>query len=144
MAAWWTRRQATRTYRVRALVGQMGRGGVVTRESWPTPEEAQQVAEQGFDRPVIGVRVVNTGAIPVTVDKWEVDLGGFSFRPLGDAVIGPALPATIAGGASEDWFMPVDRMSSVVQVLRELNSEHRRVRLRVTFGDGSTAVTRSM
>jgi hypothetical protein len=94
-AAWWTRRQATRTYRIVAQFGFMGRGLIVHVERMPSPRERDRYLSEGYTRPLVGVTVRNTGAIPVVVNKWEISMGGASVSAVGDA-IGPDLPHSIS------------------------------------------------
>jgi len=61
-------------------------------------------ATNGYSERVIGVRVINRGRAPTTVQKWEIktnDRSGASLNPLRES-IGPTLPHVHAG-AQETW-----------------------------------------
>jgi hypothetical protein len=89
------------------VVGALAPGGMVTMEAGSdTAKELDRLAAtDGYNQGVIGVRVINRGRAPTTVQRWEIktdDPSGISLNPLGES-IGPPLPHVLAAGAQETW-----------------------------------------
>jgi len=97
----------------------------------------EQLAEQGYTRPVVSVRVRNVGRLPVTVQRWSLDClqevvqGGGLFRslfehrgtvaglvPIADS-IGPSLPHRLEPGASETWSVDAQAVHAFAEVNRK-------------------------
>jgi hypothetical protein len=90
--------------KVRLRVGGLGNGGMVTAP--PNSLSAtwwEQLAAQGYRRPIVAVTVANVGRQPVTVARWGLRSGlGMSLYPAADS-IGPPLPHRLEVGESETW-----------------------------------------
>lgn len=137
-AAWWTRRQATRTYTVTPQFGFMGRGLIVHVERRPSLQQRDRYLSDGYTRPLVGMTVRNTGAIPVVVDKWEISMGGASVSAVAE-MIGPDLPHSIPAGASQAWWMPAEMFAQAEAAIRATAPKlYEAPRVLVTFGDGRT------
>ncbi len=142
LTAWWTWRAWARRLRVRALFGLGGRGGVASSTKVPEPRELERLIDQGYQDPLIGVEVRNTGVSPITVEKWSID-GGTTvlITPIADQ-IGPNLPHTIPGGSSATWWTPFENVRSLHVASSDVLSKRvESVRAVVELGDGH--VTRS-
>jgi hypothetical protein len=97
-------------------IGMMGPGGAVTKPVWKdmTESEVANLVAQGFNRPIIGVRVSSVRRSAATVDGLELDCDGpFKVQVLGDA-IGPSFPHTIGGKRDENWYAD----ASLIEAMR--------------------------
>jgi hypothetical protein len=106
--------------KVRLRVGGLGNGGLVTAP--PNSLSAnwwEQLASQGYRRPIIAVTVVNVGRQPVTVARWGLKSGlGMSLYPAADS-IGPRLPHRLEVGESETWAVDLAHVHAFIQAARE-------------------------
>jgi hypothetical protein len=111
----------------------------------------RRVAEQGYTRPVITVRVRATGRMPVTVERWYLVCSpartASLFKPrrrrryiteLTTIVsIGPELPHRLDAGGSEMWSMPALDVLSFAETSKKvfkLSAVY--VTAKVELGDG--------
>jgi hypothetical protein len=106
--------------KVRLRVGGLGNGGMVTAS--PNSLSANwwnQLASQGYQRPIIAVTVANVGRQPVTVARWGLRSGlGMSLYPAADS-IGPRLPHRLEVGESETWAVDLAPVHAFIQAARE-------------------------
>lgn len=99
------------------------------------------MVEQGYTRPLIGVIVRNTGALPLVVNSWSVTYGdGMSFRPVGD-LEGPGLPHQLLGGGSQDWWVPAQSIAGLVDAADSIGMGGGALRVRVECGDGTAKIS---
>lgn len=115
-------------------MGALGHGGIVSappssiREGW-----WNQLAEQGYRRPVVAVQVANVGRLPVTVARWGLKSGrGVSLYPAADS-IGPALPHRLEAGESETWAVDMGPVDAFIRTTREVLGEPQADRRRSLF-----------
>lgn len=144
--AYWARRMATRRYDVAARFGLMGVNGVVVhKDRVMTREEREINARQSYDRPVFGVIVRNTGALPIVVNKWSLNAGYGDFSPLRDS-IGKPLPYEIPAGGSESWWadaaIVVETLKAFEEVLKR--GPARSLVGKVECGDGSVGESKPL
>jgi hypothetical protein len=107
--------------KVRLRMGGIGNGGMVTaapsslREGW-----WEQLAEQGYRRPIVAVTVANVGRLPVTVARWGLKSGlGMSMYPAADS-IGPPLPHRLEAGESGTWAVDMGPVDAFIRATREV------------------------
>ncbi len=91
-------------------------GGMATGSpSEDVPVPLEQLRHQGFDRPVIGVKVVNRGRAPTRVERWSVQVkgdGGTSLTPIGN-LVGPPLPYDLPPGSSATWVTDLQNATAL-------------------------------
>jgi hypothetical protein len=106
--------------KVRLRVGGLGNGGMVTAP--PNSLGAdwwEQLAAQGYRRPIIAVTAANAGRQPVTVARWGLRCGlGMSLYPAADS-IGPRLPHRLEVGESQTWAVDLAPVHAFLQAARE-------------------------
>ena len=85
-----------------------------------TPGEWKLAAEQGFTVPVLGIRVVNHGRGPVTIEKWEFSVAGGPSVTVLRGAIGPELAHELAGGRSATWYAPAQEVHASAMVTKEV------------------------
>src|SRR6266487_1555047 len=92
--------------KVGLLVGAMGNGGMVTRPAVTLSADwLQDLASQGFTRPIVAVTVANVGRQPVGVVRWGLKSGlGMSLYPPPNE-IGPSLPHRLDVGDAATWVV---------------------------------------
>ncbi len=102
-------------------MGAFGHGGMITaapssiREGW-----WEQLAAQGYRRPIVAVTVANVGRLPVTVARWGVRSRlGMSMQPARDS-IGPPLPHRLEVGESETWAVDMAPVDAFIRATREV------------------------
>ena len=104
---------------VQLIVGALAPGGMVVGEPGPHIEGTLRrfAADNGYDRRVIGVRVINYGRTAARVQSWGIKLktAGVSFKPLDDS-IGPELPHVLEPGAQETWVVDIERAVRLASV----------------------------
>jgi hypothetical protein len=108
--------------RVGLRLGALGNDGIMVtaaprdfREGW-----REQLAEQGYRRPIVAVRVANVGRLPVTVARWGVRSRlGMSMQPARDS-IGPPLPHRLEVGESETWAVDMAPVDAFIRATREV------------------------
>jgi hypothetical protein len=101
-------------------MGALGPGGMVTAA--PSSLRAgwwEQLAAQGYRRPIVAVTVANVGRLPVTVARWGLKSGlGMSLYPAADS-IGPHLPHRLEVGESETWAVDLGPADAFIRTTRE-------------------------
>lgn len=104
------------------MLGYLGRGGAVSIEAHQAkPGWEMKVREQGFHTPVIGVKVINDGRLPITVSSWAIGHSyGINYVPVGNT-IGPDLPYRLEAGDSETWFTPCTNAHALVHASEALD-----------------------
>lgn len=147
-------------------VGALNRGGTGMMTARPHNLDevwTQHLAEQGYTRPVVIVRVRNVGRLPVTVQRWSLGClqensgGGTLFRqiqqrrnprtvseltPIGES-IGPPLPHRLEPGTSETWAVDAQAVHTFAVTNREtFNLAVAAVVGKVELGTGRTHTTR--
>ena len=109
--------------RVKVVLGMggLGNGGMVTarpdslREGW-----WEQLAAQGYRRPIVAVTVANVGRLPVTVARWGLKSGlGMSMYPAADS-IGLPLPHRLEVGESQTWAVDMRAVEAFISATREV------------------------
>ncbi len=112
--------------KVRLQIGALGNGAIVTaapsslHEGW-----WEQLAEQGYRRPIVAVTVANVGRLPVTVARWGLKSGlGMSLYPAADS-IGPPLPHRLEVGESETWAVDMGAVDAFIRATREVLGQPR-------------------
>jgi hypothetical protein len=118
---------------VRLQVGGQGHGGMATAP----PENLSQgwlenLASQGFSRPIVAVTVANIGRQPVTVTRWGLKSGlGVALYPTADS-IGPTLPHRLDIGDSATWAVDMSAVTAFIhatnETFRKPQSESRQAR----------------
>lgn len=107
--------------KVHLRIGAMQPGGAVAlHEPESLPKNwASRLAEQGFTRPVVAVRVTAVGRMPVTVQAWKLRAPqGVELSPIADS-IGPALPHRLDHGESETWAAGMAMVAAFVETVRD-------------------------
>jgi hypothetical protein len=106
--------------KVRLRVGGLGNGGMITAPSNSLSANWwENLASQGFQRPIVAVTVANVGRQPVTVARWGLKSGlGMSLYPAADS-IGPHLPHRLEVGESETWAVDLVPVHAFIQATRE-------------------------
>jgi len=74
--------------KVELHIGAMGRGGISSGARGSVrPVWIQQLAVEGFTRPVIDCVVRNVGRAPVTIHSWDLtSAGGMAYHPIADSI----------------------------------------------------------
>jgi hypothetical protein len=106
--------------KVKLRVGGLGRGGMATAPpNSLTASWWENLASQGFQRPIVAVTVANVGRQPVTVVRWGLVSGlGTSLYPMADS-IGPPLPHRLDVGESETWAVDLAAVDAFIGATRE-------------------------
>lgn len=120
------------------------RGMVTTPHA--NKRDVELLASQGFNQPIIAVRVANIGRMPVTVKRWGLvgEPKSFTLWPTA-MTIGEPLPFRLEAGESETWAVDmgeVHRFVTASAAAFEIPVSQVRVRGTVELGDGRTCVTR--
>jgi len=102
--------------KITLLVGAMGSGGMMTISTENLrPDWLEGLAEQGFSRRIVAVRVANVGRQPVQVTRWGLKPGlGPSLYPQANG-IGPSLPHRLDVGEGETWAVGMDAVQAFIQ-----------------------------
>jgi hypothetical protein len=110
--------------KVSLRVGAMGPGGMVTTKPADlSPGWLEPLAEQGYGRPVVSVRVANVGRQPVTVARWGLkSRAGASLYPMADS-IGPPLPHRLDTGESASWAVDMAQVHAFAVTVAETLTE---------------------
>jgi hypothetical protein len=129
--------------KVTLLVGAMGRGGMFTAEPHKLGSDVfDRMAEQGYRRPIVAVRVANVGRQPITVDRWSLKIKkGLTLTPVGE-LIGAPMPHRLEVGQSETWAMDYGRFADAIKANREaLGLKRQYYVASVDLADGRTATS---
>lgn len=126
--------------RATLVLGALAPGGAIVAEpGFDLARNFDQLAAQGYDRRVIGVRVTNTGRTAIRVQRWAVQCedSGIAYVPLADA-IGPTLPYSVEAGAQESWLVDLQTASALTYANEGVSGKREPVRVTVELADGQT------
>jgi hypothetical protein len=135
--------------RVQLRVGGLARDhpGLITqgvKKGVDAAAAVEQAVREGYDVPVLAVRVTSTGRAPVTVQQWTVkakasELGA---TPLADS-IGPSLPKRLEPGETETWCLALEsvhRLVAASQVIKDTGNVDE-IYVEVELGSGKIVRT---
>jgi hypothetical protein len=108
-------------------VGGLGNGGMATAPPETLSQDwLENLASQGFSRPIVAVTVANIGRQPVTVARWGLKSGlGMSLYPVADS-IGPDLPHRLDIGESATWAVDMHAVEAFIYATNETFGESQR------------------
>jgi len=125
--------------RVELLAGALGKGGAGTG-----PIEAfdqEMLARQGLHQPIIAVRALNVGRLPVDVTGWDVKTGdGFGYTLPGWGP-NPSLPYRLEPGAQVTFFCPMADVLAMVAAKEAIGKDDRHLQAAVALGTGETVAS---
>lgn len=128
--AWQAATYALTGGRVRVLlrvgaVDVAGNGMITAAPSSLRQDWLANLAEQGYPRPIVAVRVANIGRQPVTVASWCLKSPhGASLQDM--AAIGPRLPCPLGVGESQTWAIDLETAVRFAQAAKETLGKRRR------------------
>jgi hypothetical protein len=110
------------------------------RQVFRAGEEAvfwnRELAQQGYNSPMVGVRVVNTGRIPIVVRSLTVkNRYGKSFDIALDEH-SPSLPSTIPALDAKEWFVSASKFGKIAFDARSIGASKTGACFEVTLQDG--------
>lgn len=139
--AWqaWSFRQAGSRVRVEIRSGLMGRGGMVTTPGAATTQQLEQLRAQGYETPVIAVRVMNSGRGATSVASVGVIYeGGAAFE--NQAAMDPPLPYRLEGEHEETWRFDGGQVTAYARALASTQLGGQTIRGQVKIGGRDKAV----
>ncbi|MFF3988724.1 hypothetical protein ACFY0B_29550 [Streptomyces sp. NPDC001797] len=106
--------------RVHMAVGALGRGGMVMA-SLETVKDLNETfaafSAQGFERPVLVVKVVNHGRLAVQLLDFGIEVPkGVSAKPLSDAIGETPMPHVLEPHREGTWAMPFEYAADLTRV----------------------------
>ncbi|MFI9649053.1 hypothetical protein ACIHAA_22470 [Streptomyces sp. NPDC052040] len=108
--------------RVHLAVGALGRGGMVTTPVKTVKDLNETFAAfgaQGFERPVLVVKVVNHGRLAVQLLDFGIEAPkGVSAKPLSDAITETPMPYVLEPHREGTWAMPFEYAADLTRACR--------------------------
>jgi hypothetical protein len=130
--------------RTELRIGALGPGGAVHG-----PPDARmnpaQLAEQGYNQPILAVQVRNAGRLAVSVTKWDVvfDNGGAVSHPRWDVNDAFPLPYRLEPGDEAVWFCSAAPVNAAIKAFASSSRPVRLVRARVGLGTGKSVTSKN-
>lgn len=127
------------------IVGATNRAGtglISSRAGGRGPGSMREIADQGYDVPIVGVTVRNVGRLAVTIQRWSLreTTTRVEFVPVGEGR-GPALPHRLEPGEQATFYTDARTAAGLRAAAQTAATGRVGVGARVSLGNGRTLDT---